>query len=86
MTQRITTIDRFVPGARQAGQQQPPLGRGQTPSPPPPPSRTRKRPCMAKKTPVGLGDAPTRTPPQQSEGIVIQEPATQTPQTVASTS
>ena len=85
MNRRIMTIDCFVPSAGQARQQQPPLGRCQTPSPLPPPSRTRKRPHEAKQTPAGLGDAPTKTPPQQSKGIVIQELAAQTPQTVAST-
>ena len=35
VTQMTMTIDRFVPGARQAAQQQPSYGRGQTPPPPP---------------------------------------------------
>ena len=37
VTQMTMTIDRFVPGVRQAAQQQPPYDRGQTPPPPPPP-------------------------------------------------
>ena len=47
VTYKTLTISRFIPGARQVTQQQPPQGRGQTPlahPPPPPPStQTRKR-------------------------------------------
>ena len=37
VTRKIMTIDRFVPSARQAEQQQPPQGQGLTPPPPPSP-------------------------------------------------
>ena len=36
VTRKTMAIDRFVPGARQIAQQQPPQGRGQTPLAPPP--------------------------------------------------
>ena len=87
VTRRTMTINRFVPSARPSAQQQKSQGQDQTPPPPPPPSnRTQKRPRIAKQTPISSGDAPTRTPPRPSRGIVIWEPTTQTEVNVASTS
>ena len=71
-------------------QQQPPQGCGQTPpSPPPPPlpsDRTRKRQRTVEQTPTGPSDALTRTPPQPSRGIIIQELSTQAGTKVVSSS
>ena len=76
VTRKTMTIDRFVPGARQAVQQQPSQGQGQTPPPPPPPQteRTRKRQHVAEHTSTGPGDVVAWTPPRPSSSIVIQEP------------
>ena len=73
------TIDRFVPGARQAAQPPPFQSQVQAPPPPHPPQdgRVRKRQKFADHPPTGLGDAVILTPPRPAEGIVIQEPQTQ---------
>ena len=47
VTRKTMTINCFVPGARQAGQQQPPQGQGQTPPPPPTSSSDRTNPKEA---------------------------------------
>ena len=86
VTRKTMTIDRFVPDARQIGQQQPSQGQGQTPPPSPPPQtgRTRKRQHVAKQNSTDLGDVVTQITPQPSRGIVIQELQTQVGEGVAS--
>ena len=77
VTRKTMTINCFVPGARQAGQQRPPQGQGQTPPPPLPPPQTvriQKRPRVVEQTSTGLGDVVTQVTPQPSRGVTIQEP------------
>ena len=69
---RALTIDHFVPGAWSVARQQEPQGRDPTP-PPPPPSCSWKRQHTTEQLTVGLGDAPSRTPPRAFGGITIRE-------------
>ena len=88
VTRRVTTIDRFVPGARQPTQ--PPLSQSRSQVPPPPPSfqagRARKRQRVTDQPPTGLGDVAIQTSPRPTGGIVIHEPHTQVGPGVASSS
>ena len=64
VTQKTMTIDRFVPGARQAAQ--PPPSKSSTNASPPPLSqagRVWKRQKVADQPPTGSGDVVILTPP-----------------------
>ena len=82
------TIDRFIPGARQAIQPPPSQSQTQAPLPPPPPQARRawKRQRAAYQPPSGPRDVATQTPPRPTGGIVIHEPQTQVGPGVASSS
>ena len=90
VTRKTLTVSRFIPGASQAVQQQPP--QGCVPNPPayrPPPSpsgRTHKRQRVADLTSTSPGDAQVQTTHQPSKGVTIQEPPAQVGTNVASSS
>ena len=90
VTLKTLIVSRFILGASQTVQQQPPQGCGSAPlahPPPPPPSRrTRKRQWVTDLTSTSLGDAQIQTPPQLSRGVTIWEPPAQVGTNVASSS
>ncbi|KAL0013011.1 hypothetical protein SO802_000080 [Lithocarpus litseifolius] len=73
VTRKTLTVDRFLPGPRQQGQQQ--QARARDRSPPPPPARQKKKQRVEDPPPRRQGDASSKTPPRPSGGIVIREPA-----------